>query len=180
MFRKHFRIRRFVLGLAFAAFAVPVAPAAAASLSTYVDGGRALVSLPATSGLQVRSENSARPIGLDIQFVNAIRASTGHQIRSENAVSTSTITPLQADGLRWNAMADAYLQGQPTVVVSERSNGVKGPDPSLVPQLVSATSTGFDWTDAGIGASTAFGIALLLVTGVALARRRDQARLTSA
>jgi hypothetical protein len=182
MFRKHFRIRRLVLGLAFAAFAVPVAPAAAASLSTFVDGGPAPVSLPTTSALQIRSENSARPatIGLDIQFVNAMRASSGSQIRSENAASTSTITPLQADGLRWNAMADAYLHGQPTVVVSERSNGVKGPDPSLVPQLVSVTSTGFDWTDAGIGASTAFGIALLLVTGVALSRRRDQGRLTSA
>jgi hypothetical protein len=181
MFRKHFRIRRLVLGLAFAAFAVPVAPAAAASLSTFVDnGGVAPVSLPATSGQQVRSENSARPVGLDIQFVNAIRAATGPQIRSENAVSKSTITPLQADGLRWNAMADAYLQGQSTVAVSERSNGVKGPDPSLVPQLASVTSTGFDWTDAGIGASTAFGIALLLVTGVALSRRRDQGRLTSA
>jgi hypothetical protein len=103
---------------------------------------------------------------LDIQFVNAIR--------------DSKTAGLQADGLRWNAIADAYLQNQPTVAVSERSNGVKGPDPSLVPQLASATSSGFDWSDAGIGASTAFGIALLLVTGVALARRQNQGRLTSA
>lgn len=187
MFRKHFRIRRLVLGLAFAAFAVPVAPAAAASLSTFVDDGVAPVSFsstatsqpsylryhevgaPVATGPEIRSENAMRAstvTPLDIQFVNAIRA--------------STVTPLQADGLRWNAMADAYLRNQPSVAVSERSNGVKGPDPSLVPQLVSATSTGFDWQDAGIGASTAFGIALLLVAGVALARRHDHGRLTSA
>jgi hypothetical protein len=171
MFRKHFRIRRIVLGLAFAAFALPVAPAAAASLSTFVDGGPAPVSISSTA----TSENSylgyhevGVPVAtpLDIQFVNAIR--------------DSKTAALQADGLRLNAIANAYLQNQPTMAVSERSNGVKGPDPSLVPQLVSATSTGFDWTDAGIGASTAFGIALLLVTGVAVARRQDHGRLTNA
>jgi hypothetical protein len=167
MFRKHFRIRRIVLGLAFAAFALPVAPAAAASLSTFVDGGPAPVSISSTATSEhsyLRYHEVGVP--LDIQFVNAIR--------------DSKQAGLQADGLRLNAIADAYLQNQPTVAVSERSNGVKGPDPSLVPQLASATSTGFDWTDAGIGASTAFGIALLLVTGVALTRRQNQGRLTSA
>lgn len=171
MFRKHFRIRRIVLGLAFAAFALPVAPAAAASLSTFVDGMPAPVSNSSTATSEhsyLRYHEVGVPVAtpLDIQFVNAIR--------------DSKTAGLRADGLRLNAIADAYLQNQPTVAVSERSNGVKGPDPSLVPQLASATSTGFDWTDAGIGASTAFGIALLLVTGVALARRQDHGRLTSA
>jgi hypothetical protein len=171
MSRKHFRIRRLVLGLAFAAFAVPVAPAAAASLSTFVDGKAAPVSFQSTATTQasyLRYHEVGFPVG------------TGPQIRSENAATASTVTPLQADGMRWNAMADAYLRGQPSIAVSERSNGVKGPDPSLVPQLATATSTGFDWQDAGIGASTAFGILLLLVTGVALARRHDQTRLTRA
>lgn len=171
MFRKHFRIRRIVLGLAFAAFALPVAPAAAASLSTFVDGGPAPVSLSSTA----TSENSY----LRYHEVG-VPAATGPQIRSENSMRTSTVTALQADGLRLNAIAGAYLGNQPTIAVSERSNGVKGPDPSLVPQLAAATSTGFDWSDAGIGASTAFGIALLLVAGVALARRQDQGRLTNA
>jgi hypothetical protein len=194
MFRKHFRIRRrLFVGLAFAAFAVPAAPAAAASLSTFVDGGPAPVSIPASAYSEnsyLRYHEVGGPLGaglktaatpLDIQFVNAIRASENqNQVVSENGRRVSTVTPLQADGLRWNAMADAYLRDRPTVAISERSNGVKGPDPSLVPQLISATSTGFDWSDAGIGASTAFGIALLLVTGVALSRRRDQGRLTSA
>lgn len=171
MSRKHFRIRRLVLGLAFAAIAVPVAPAAAASLSTFVDGKAAPVSF-STAGSSQPSYLRYHEVGVPV--------ATGPEIRSENAMRSSTVTALQADGLRWNAIANAYLQGQPTVAVSERSNGVKGPDPSLVPQLVSATSTGFDWHDAGIGASTAFGIALLLIAGVALTRRHDQGRLTSA
>ena len=205
MFRKHLRIRRFVLGLAFAAFAVPVAPAAAASLSIFVDGKAAPVSFQSTASAQpsyLRYHEVGGPVATGpvarsersytsgaqltpetkrfLAFAQATRVVSGSEITSEHSVAT--ITPLQADGLRWSAMAKFYAQNQPTVVVSERSNGVKGPDPSLVPQLVSvsATSSGFDWEDAGIGASTAFGIALLLVTGVALARRRDQGRLTSA
>jgi hypothetical protein len=169
MSRKHFRIRRLVIGLAFAAFAVPVAPAAATT-GFFVDGGPAPVSF-STAGSNQPSYLRYHEVGVPV--------GTGPDIRSENALRASTVTPLQADGLRWNAMADSYLRNQPTVAISERSNGVKGPDPSLVPQLVSATSTGFDWGDAGIGASTAFGIALLLITGVALARRHDQ-RLTRA
>jgi hypothetical protein len=169
MFRKHFRFRRLVLGFAFAAFAVPAAPAAAASLSTFVDGGPAPVSLaPATSenSTYFRYHEVGYPVG------------TGPEAKSDNAGRDAAVRALQADGLRWTAMAQAY--SLPNSAISERSNGVKGPDPSLVPQVITATSTGFDWTDAGIGASTAFAIALLLVTGVALGRRHDQGRLTSA
>ena len=64
--------------------------------------------------------------------------------------------------------------------ISERSFGVPGPDPSLVSQVVSSTSNSFDWQDAGIGASTAFGVALLLVIAVAIIRRNQHTGLTSA
>jgi len=101
MFRKHFRFRRMILGLAFAPFAVPVAPAGAASLSTYIDGGRALVSItPVTSH---------QPSYLRYHEVGAPVA-TGAEIRSENAAATSTVTGLQADGLRYTAMAQRYEQ----------------------------------------------------------------------
>jgi hypothetical protein len=77
-------------------------------------------------------------------------------------------------------MAKAYSQNQPSVAISERSNGVKGPDPSLVPEVVLATSSGFDWSDAGIGASTVFGVALLLGIALFLTRRNQHSGLTSA
>jgi hypothetical protein len=154
MFRKHFRFKRLVLGFAFAAVLVPVAPAGAVSLSTFVDGGPAPVS-------------------------NVTASSS--EIRSEHARSVATLTALQADGLRLTAMAQRYQQLQPREAFSERSYGVPGPDPSLVPQVITAsTSSSFDWTDAGIGASTVFVAALLLGIGIALTRRNQHAGLTSA
>jgi hypothetical protein len=153
MFRKHFRFKRLVLGFAFAAVLVPVAPAGAVSLSTFVDGGPAPVS-------------------------NVTASSS--EIRSEHARSVATLTALQADGLRLTAMAQRYQQLQPSVAFSERSYGVPGPDPSLVPQLAVSTSSTFDWTDAGVGASSAIGAALLLAAAIILMRRRQHTGLTTA
>ena len=161
-----------VLGLAFAAVAVPVAPAGAASNSTYIDGGRALVSITPVTSHHQPSYLRYHEVGVPV--------ATGPEIRSENAAATSTMTGLQADGLRYTAMAQRYEQLRPTIAVSERSNGVKGPDPSLVPQIVSSTSNSFDWRDAGLGASTVFAAALLLGIGIALTRRNQHTGLTSA
>jgi hypothetical protein len=171
MFRKHFRFKRAVLGLAFATALVPVAPAGAVSLSTFADGGPAPVSYTPVTSYQ--------PSYLRYHEVGAPVAA-GPQIRSEHSVAQARITPLQADGLRWTAMARYYEQQQPAAAISERSNGVQGPDPSLVPQVVLSTSTGFDWTDAGVGASTVFATALLLGLAIVLSRRRHDTRLTSA
>ena len=149
MLRKHFRIRRLVIGLAFAALAVPTA-ASARTVGYFVDYGPAPVS-HVSAPTQIRTEHSA-----------------------------STITPLQADGLRWQAMARIYERQQAAQATSERSNGVPGPNPSLVPQVVLSTSNSFDWRDAGIGASSAFAVALILVIGVALMRRNQHTGLTQA
>ena len=131
MMRKHFRIRRIVIGLAFAAI---VAPAAQAQ-TYYVDGGPAPVSY---------------------------------------------VTPLQADGMRLQAMANAY-QSQ----AASRAATNLGPlDPwayaaihkskSLTPAPVvtTTTSNSFSWGDAGIGALFAFGVAVMLLTAVVVSRRR--------
>ena len=157
MFRKHFRIRRLVLGLAFAAFA---APAAQASTGYLVDGGPVPVSRDTT--------------GAQLSYMRY------HQVGGPLAAPVKVITPAQADGMRLQAIANAYQSQQASLVTSERSFGVPGPDPSLVPQLAAATSSGFDWSDAGIGASTAFGVALLLVIAVAIIRRNQHTGLTSA
>jgi hypothetical protein len=141
MFRRHFRFRRLVLGLAFAALVVPVASATAAGLpSDYVYG----VEKATASG--------------STQYVSAQQA-----------------------GLP--AAAQITHQVQPSVAFSERSFGVPGPDPSLVPQLTSSTSTSsnFDWTDAGLGAASAALIAaLVLGAGLVTIRRHQHTSLTSA
>ena len=172
MFRKHFRFRRrLFVGLAFAALVAPTA--AQAQTGLFVDGGPAPVSNVTVS--------SYTPSYLRYHEVGTPVAA-GPQAMSEHSRTVATITPLQADGMRWTAMAKRYQELQGTAAISERSNGVKGPDPSLVPQLAVSTSTSnsFDWTDAGIGASTAFAAALLLGIALLVTRRNQHSGLRSA
>jgi hypothetical protein len=186
MFRKNFRFRRrFFVGLALAAL---VAPAAAqAQTGVFVDGGPVPVSNVAVTGYQqARSEHSYTAVaGLSAETKRflAMAQATRYQPQQSAAISehsARTITPLQADGLRWAAMAKFYEQNQPSIAISERSNGVKGPDPSLVPQVVLSTSNGFDWKDAGVGASTVLATALLLGVALIITRRKQHSGLTSA
>lgn len=147
MFRKHFRIRRrLFVGVAFAALAVPTV--AQAQTGVFVDEGPVPVSIP-----QVSTYHAL------YQRYHAVGGPIGSQIRSEQNQS-ATITPLQADGLRWQAMARFYQSQKPTQVVS--------------------TSNSFDWKDAGVGASTVFAAALLLGIAIVLTRRHQHTRLTSA
>jgi hypothetical protein len=89
-----------------------------------------------------------------------------HQIASEISV--------QSGVSHWQAIADAYQAQSP--VRSENSFGAPGPSlaGATGPQVVAAasrTSDGFNWSDAGIGASVAFGAALMLLMAVVLGRR---------
>jgi hypothetical protein len=134
MIRKHFRLKRIALGLAFAA--VIVVPTAQAKPVSYTP----VVHQPIASEISVQSG----------------------------------VSQLQVEGLRWQAMADAYQAQSP--VKSENSFGAPGPGlaGATGPQIVataSTTSDGFNWSDAGIGASVAFGAALMLLLAVVLGRR---------
>jgi hypothetical protein len=189
MFRKHLRFRRrFFIGLAFAAL---VAPAAAqANTGLMIDEGSAVkpVSISSYSPSYLRYHRVGVPVASNTLTPEAKRflamaQATRYQPEQSAAVSehsARTITPLQADALRWQAMARFYQQNQQSQAISERSNGVKGPDPSLVPQVVLSTSSGFDWKDAGVGASTVFGVALLLGIALFITRRNQHSGLTSA
>src|SRR5690348_1720033 len=92
MFRKHLRFRRMVLGLAFAAMVVPVAPAGAVSLSTYVDNGRVAPAssdrIPAVAPSYLRYHQVGVPVASNtLAFAHATRVQQ----------ACPTITPLQAD-----------------------------------------------------------------------------------
>jgi hypothetical protein len=143
MIRKHFRLKRIALGLAFAALVI--APTAQARVAL-VDGHAAPVSYTAVERQPIASEISVQ----------------------------SGVPQLQVEGLRWQAMADAYQAQSP--VRSENSFGAPGPSlaGATGPQVVAAASTtsdGFNWSDAGVGASVAFGAALMLLMAVVLGRR---------
>jgi hypothetical protein len=129
MIRKHFRLKKVLLGLAFALVA---APSAQAYTGFTVDG--------TTPGIQ--SHTDARHAAL----------------MNRHTALAQPLSQLQIQGMRWNAIAAAY-QSQ-SRVRSERSSA---PAPS--------TASGFNWNDAGVGASIAFGVALFLLLSVAFGRR---------
>jgi hypothetical protein len=141
MIRKQFRLKRVLLGLAFALVA---APTAQAYTGLMVDGP--------TPGIQSQPS-----------------------VASEISVQPKPLSQLQIQAMRLDAMAAAYQSKSP--VRSENSFGVPGPSvggaqgPVSVATVSTAGSNGFNWDDAGIGASVAFGAALLLLLSVALGRR---------
>ena len=96
MFRKHFRFRRLVLGLAFAAMAAPVAQAG--TQPSYL--GYHEVGYPVAAGPQAKAQRA-------------------------------TVTPLQADGLRWQAIANAYRSRQATITP-------RNPRPSRINPIINS------------------------------------------
>jgi hypothetical protein len=141
MIRKHFRLKKVLLGLAFAMVA---APSAQAYTGLTIDG--------TTPGVQSHSS-----------------------IASEISVQPKPLSQLQIQAMRLDAAAVAYQSKAP--LKSENSFGVPGPSlagaqgPVSVESVSTAGSDGFNWNDAGIGASVAFGVALLLLLSVAIGRR---------
>lgn len=139
MIRKHFRLKKIALGLAFAALVV--APTAQARVAL-VDGHAAPISYTAVDRQPIASEISVQ----------------------------SGVPQLQVEGLRWQAMAKAY-ENSPgiTAAGAALSNAKHNAYPVSVVQTT--TSDGFNWSDAGVGASVAFGAALMLLLAVVLGRR---------
>jgi hypothetical protein len=169
MIRKHFRLKRIALGLAFAAIAVPVAQAKPVSEIQGHGGTTPTMSQLEAQGnayqTRVRSENTSR-----------------RPIASEISVQL-TLSQAQVEALRYQAMVDLYSRQNP--VRSENSFGAPGPSvggaqgPSSTPTVSTVRSDRFDWSDAGIGGSIVFGAALMLLTAVGLGRR-NRSRLASA
>jgi hypothetical protein len=135
MIRKHFRLKRIALGLAFAAVVVPSAQA-----TVLLDGHPAPVSYTAVASQPIASE-----------------------------ISVQSVSQLQVEGQRWQAMAKAYEHPGITAAGAALSNAKHSAYPVSVAQTTS--SGGFNWSDAGIGASVAFGAALMLLMAVILGRR---------
>jgi hypothetical protein len=182
MIRKHFRIRRYVFGLAFAA--ALIAPAAAQAVSGVMTDGPATgvrqtdarhAALLSNKTVAPASPLSAQPTGIGQQAYAARMQAMADAYKRMQSQPTSI--GQQAYGARLQATADRYASIGQGPVRSENSFGAPGPSaggaqgPVAVKTASVSSSSGFDWNDAGIGAGAAFGIALLLVTAVALGRR---------
>ena len=173
MFRKHFRIKRMVIGLAFAAFAIPVAPAGAVT-GMFVDGGPAPVSTP--SATVHPSYLAYHEVGFPV--------GTGPQVKAQIAAKAEAARALQADGLRLTAMANAYKAQQGYTARAIKADGMRWTAMAKAygaqSKATLSTSNGFSWSDAGIGASAVFAALLLLGITSVMTRRRHHTGVTTA
>jgi len=153
MIRKHFRLKRIALGLAFAAVAAPTAQATPNRSAPEIQ-----------SGVNVAAVTQHRSVGLDIS----------------PQVSPYELGPAPATHVLPGALtlAPVVVRSENSFgAPGPSAAGATGPQ--VVP--VVNTSDGFNWSDAGIGALVAFGAALALLTAVSLSRRnRNRTRLASA
>lgn len=85
-------------------------------------------------------------------------------------ISVQSVSQLQVEGLRWQAMAKAYEHPGITAAGAALANAKHSAYPVSVVQTTT-TSDGFNWSDAGIGAAFTFAAALMLLMAVVLGRR---------
>jgi hypothetical protein len=170
MIRKHLRLKRLVLGLAvsfaIAAVSAPAVLAKPTSGNGPLDPWAYNVIHRGAQATVMTSGNGP----LDPWAYNVIHGG------AQATVMTSGNGPL--DPWAYNVI---HGGAQATVMPVVRYSAVSGPlgiaayqsfagtTPSAQRRVIS--QSGFDWGDAGIGALVAFGIALLLLTAVALGRR---------
>jgi hypothetical protein len=157
MIRKHFRLRRVALGLAFAAVAAPAAHATPVLLSGGVT--------PTLSQLQAEASR--------------VYGSQGNvSTRSIHGGVTPTLSQLQAEasrvyGSQGNVSTRSIHGGvTPTLAqLEQQAAQYRARLDATNAQVTAAGSDDFEWTDAGIGASVTLGSALLLLTCFGLGRR---------
>ena len=151
MIRKHFRLKRIALGLAFAAIVVPTAQARPGTPQPIASEISVQAAVPQLGAAALVNAPASQPLASGIQ---------------------SPVNQLQVEGLRWQAMARQYAN-RPGITAAGTAvaNAKHSAYPVQVTQTQAAVSDGFNWGDAGIGASVAFGIGLMLLMAVVLGRR---------
>src|SRR5207244_2725065 len=140
MSRKHFRLKRIALGLAFAAVAVPTAQAEPVAYTP-------VPNQPIASGISVQA-----PVA-KLGAAALVNAPASQPLGSGISVKSTENRPgITAAG---TAIANAKHSAYPVQVAQTQAAG----------------SRGFNWGDAGIGASISLGVALMLLMAVVLGRR---------
>lgn len=162
MIRRHLRLRRAFLALAFAVLAAPA-------------GAQAVTGVMVDTGL---------PPG--IQSTDARHAALLLNRHDNITAVDPRISPFQlkVQAMRLNAMANAY-ESQSSLR-SENSFGVPGPGaggatgPQTTVSATSSSSDGFGWGSAGIGAGIVLGAIAFLLIMRELGRRNGKTGLAKA
>jgi hypothetical protein len=120
-----------------------------------VSGTISLVGLVAALSTGTALAGGSTPQGLKADGLRLQAIAQAYESRP--AASYYTPAALRAQGLRWNALAQAY-------------NG-------RTVSSVASVGNGFDWGDAGIGAAGGLGFAAFAVAAVVFARHLRRAKL---
>jgi len=183
---KQFRRRKNFLRALILGFAVTAIFASTAEASYYTWKAQ-----DARSALnQTYPPQALKALALRSEAMNQRYQSSGVEIRTESLNKLGQLEAVRPDDR-------AGLRGvEPTVVGSDLSEiqrhvradeigsssvstrpddkaGLRGPGFVQTPEVVTASGDSFDWKDAGIGAGTAMGIALVLMSGFVISRRRQ-------
>jgi hypothetical protein len=160
--RRRKGIRAVILALATTAILVP-----AASAKIYEGGSTGYVNVQEAPGYTPQALKAMN------ERWNAMAEAYQQRVRPDDRAGThgigSVTAPDYVDRELAKLQAKAALVAQ-SFHVDDRA-GIRGPGPVETPKVVSSHGDGFDWTDAGIGASVAL-LAAVILAAVAMTRRR--------
>jgi hypothetical protein len=144
-------IKVLILGVATAAFLVPVAHG-------YVNFG---------SGSDTYTPQAVQAMGARWEK----RAEAYQASRPDDRAGTHGIGSVDTSDYVDRQLANLEAANYGNIVHADDRGGVRGPGPVETPAVVS-THDGFSWTDAGIGASVAAFLAAAMLAAVMLVRKR--------
>jgi len=178
MIRKHFRFKRLILGLTVGfAIAAVTAPAVLAMHGNWATGGTQASSEKygtldpwAYNVIHRSTQANVAPAGnsgqLDPWAYNVIHRST--QANVAPAGNSGPLDPWAYNVIHRSTQANVASAGKYGQLDPWAYTVIHRSSPAVV---TARPNNGFNWSDAGIGASVLFGAALLLLTAVALGRR---------
>jgi hypothetical protein len=164
--RRRKRIKGLILALATAAIVVP-----AASGHVYEGGSTGYVNVEKTSSARP-DYSGLTPAALKAMDERWTKMAEAYQqqVRPDDRAGVRGVGQASAPDYIERKLIALERQVSQAVHADDRA-GIRGPGPIETPTLVTSHGDGFDWTDAGIGASAAVFMSALLAAA-AMSRRR--------
>ncbi len=171
--RKKNLLRALILGFATAAIVASSAEARIGNYNTSAQEARTALNQTYTpealNALELRSEAMNK-----LYQVQSIRPDDRSGVRGLEPASVGAATDLSEIQRQVEADRIQSLIGAESRRPDDKA-GFHGPGlvQTKTAELVTVSGDGFDWSDAGIGAGAMVGIVLVLMSGLALSRRRS-------
>jgi len=161
-------LKGLILSFATAAIVIPTAQARVSNYNTSSQQARTALN-------QSYSPQSLRALSLRSEAMNELYQ--GQSIRPDDRTGVRGVEPAQAITDLSEVQRHVKADQIGSASVSSRPDdkaGFRGPGTveSRTAELASVKGDGFNWQDASIGAGTTIGIALVLMSGLAVMKRR--------